>query len=174
MQWVKEHKQRSPMIKTQQPPINMKTTMHCHYKLRSPPSHCSPSVPSTPPQTLTEVLVLEQATAEAVLVSPFASGELLLAARTPDWGRAVLAADLIADRRSSPRWTPNSAAPSIHAGSVCAHFWSDLLVGSVLANWFAWHSGAVSIRRLMETVDPGWQLAPGRQPALRVSRGCCR
>src|SRR4051812_1164119 len=43
---------------------------------------------------LTEVLALDHASADDVLASPFASGELLFTARTTEWGRSVLAADI--------------------------------------------------------------------------------
>jgi len=123
-------------------------------------------------QTFTEPLVLNQAAADDVLVSPFASSELLLSARTADFGRTVLAADFIA---SPPIVTPldSQIGESPYARRLGLAPTSGALfsVGSVNgANWIAWH-----VRRSLDggaswvTVDPGWQLASG---AAASASGC--
>jgi len=123
-------------------------------------------------QVFTEPLVLNQATADDLLVSPFASGGLLLAARTTDLGRAVLATDLTA---SPPVVTPLDTqigdSPYGRRLGFASASGALFSVGSVNgASGIAWH-----VRRSLDggsswiTVDPGWQLASG---AAASASGC--
>ena len=119
---------------------------------------------NTHSQTFTELLALDRASAEDVLVSPFTSGQLLLAVRTADWGRAVVAADLSG---SIPFFTPLDTKLGggfyLRRLGVATTSGALFSVGSVsTGTGFAWN-----IRRSTDqgiswaSAGPDWQLATG-------------
>lgn len=124
---------------------------------------------ATHAQTLTEVLILDRAYAQDVLISPFTSGELLLSARTSvnAWGQAVLAADLTI---APPLITPLDSNLSGNAGYPRRLGFANasgavFSVGNAnTANGTAWH-----VRRSLDqgaswvAVEPGWQSAISQQ-----------
>ena len=127
---------------------------------------------TTHAQTLTEVMVLDRAYAQDVLVSPFTSGKLLLTARTSTdaWGQAVLAADLTT---APPLVTPLDSnltgwtgyARRLGFASSFGALGALFSVGNAnTANGIAWH-----VRRSLDqgtswaAVEPGWQSALGQQ-----------